>query len=187
MSASQKTDPSLKDISLRSKAASSENLPPISRDQQLGRDHSDWASAGFHLGKPCLSTCQNFVAASSPIGRKGQEGLHGRLLGILKAMERIWFCVVQFPGVTLFIARGLMACALGAALLGWRGHKLLALLERRLDPVGVGAPRSLAEAYPSLPTWWVPESALGFCLAAAVFLVGAILVKAAGTAKRLSR
>ncbi|TWO71525.1 hypothetical protein FN976_11465 [Caenimonas sedimenti] len=93
--------------------------------------------------------------------------------------------VFEFPDAARAIGRLLMTLAVAAALLGWRGHKLLAVLDRRLAKVGVDAPRSLAEAYPTLPTWWIPESGWGFALVGVVFALGAALALAARTAKRM--
>lgn len=55
-----------------------------------------------------------------------------------------------------------------------------------LSHLGPASPptRTLAELYPSLPIWWVPESAFGYALAIAVAALGIWLVTAT---KRMNR
>lgn len=49
-------------------------------------------------------------------------------------------------------------------------------------PAKLGAPsaakQSLSDAYPSYPTWWVPESAIGFVLSVGIAALGVWLVMA---------
>jgi hypothetical protein len=44
---------------------------------------------------------------------------------------------------------------------------------------------SLAQLYPELPTWWVPEGPLGYVLCAATLGVGIVLTSVAGKFERL--
>lgn len=46
---------------------------------------------------------------------------------------------------------------------------------RALHPGGIPL-RSLAELVPTVPTWWVPETPMGFALCAVVFVSGVVAV-----------
>lgn len=48
-----------------------------------------------------------------------------------------------------------------------------------------GVERSLAEIYPTLLTWWVPESALGYAAGAALMLFGLTVTMTGRRWKRL--
>ena len=101
--------------------------------------------------------------------------------------EWTWMLIVRFPEAARLAGHGLMGAAIFLGIVGWRVHKIIGLLERKLGRVNVPGPESLAAMYPSLPTWWIPESALGFLFVALLFLFGAVLAWAAKTALRLTR
>lgn len=84
--------------------------------------------------------------------------------------ERLLLLFVAHPAAFRFACSLLASVAFSVLALGWRMHYVLAALEYQLGRAGVEAPRSLAALYPSLPTWWIPESAEGFtCYVALVF------------------
>lgn len=48
----------------------------------------------------------------------------------------------------------------------------------------VASDSTLAALYPSLPTWWVPENALGYCSCSLVALAGLLLIQFGRTLRR---
>lgn len=58
--------------------------------------------------------------------------------------------ILTEPRLFRSIGRGLAIVGAGMILIGWRGHKFMALLDRRLARIGLEAPGSLAEMYPTL-------------------------------------
>jgi hypothetical protein len=88
-------------------------------------------------------------------------------------IEWMWMLVVRFPRLTSHAGRALMTLAVIVLLLVWRGHLLLALLDRRLARVDLDGPTSLAEMFPTWLTWWIPESPVGYLGALVLFAVGA--------------
>jgi hypothetical protein len=90
-------------------------------------------------------------------------------------IERLWMQILRFPEATRFLGNALMGVSLTMALFGWRAHKILGLFDRRFGRVGLGAPQSLAEMYPGLPTWWIPESPIGFTLVGLTFIIGVLV------------
>jgi hypothetical protein len=91
-------------------------------------------------------------------------------------IEWLWMQALRSPQATSLVGQAFMGGAFAIGVLGWRAHKILGLLDRRLSRVGMEAPQSLAEMYPNLPTWWIPESLTGFTLVFLVFLIGALMV-----------
>ena len=73
-------------------------------------------------------------------------------------------------GKTLFLAGSILVLGAVFARVG-----LVALNADRSE-AGLPAIRSLAEAYPQYPTWFVPEGPIGFGVAAGLVLVGMALV-----------
>ncbi|AGU51515.1 hypothetical protein VAPA_1c44420 [Variovorax paradoxus B4] len=86
---------------------------------------------------------------------------------------------VMFWG-RLFVNVGGLACIAGL----WGQLAVKATSE--LSHPGPASPptRTLAELYPSLPIWWIPESAFGYALAIGVAALGIWLVTAT---KRMNR
>jgi len=84
----------------------------------------------------------------------------------------MWMLVFRFPRLTSQAGRALMTLAVIMLLLGWRGHRLLAVLDRRLARVDLEGPTSLAELFPTWPTWWIPESPVGYLGAVVLFAIG---------------
>ncbi|WP_421955257.1 hypothetical protein [Polaromonas sp.] len=89
-------------------------------------------------------------------------------------IEWLWIRILRFPDATRLLGHALMGASFILGMFGWRAHKILGLLDRRLGRVGLEAPQSLAEMYPDLPTWWIPESPIGFTLVCLVFFIGAL-------------
>ncbi|MCD6734911.1 MAG: hypothetical protein LT103_15105 [Burkholderiaceae bacterium] len=89
--------------------------------------------------------------------------------------------------IAFFVARPGRLSALGRTLFQLSTMILLVGLCGRIATTGVSAiqgmagvmPRhpSLAALYPSLPTWWVPESSLGFVACALTAVLGLTLVQ----------
>lgn len=80
---------------------------------------------------------------------------------------------VRWWGKLLFNAGGL------ATIVGiWGVLALRAIAMPAKLGVTAALTRSLADAYPALPTWWIPESAVGFILSLGVAAVGLWLVMA---------
>ncbi len=52
---------------------------------------------------------------------------------------------------------------------------------------GAGTVVTLADVLPAIPTWWVPESVLGFVFAAALGLVGAVALQTGLAYERVLR
>lgn len=69
-------------------------------------------------------------------------------------------------GKALFLAGGVLVLA---ALFGRIG---LVSLNGERTQAGLSAVRTLADAYPQYPTWFVPEGPLGFAVAALLVLAG---------------
>lgn len=91
-------------------------------------------------------------------------------------IEWLWMQALRSPQLTSLLGQAFMGGSFAIGVFGWRAHKILGLLDRRLSRVGIEAPQSLAEMYPNLPTWWIPESPVGFALVFLVFLIGALTV-----------
>lgn len=83
----------------------------------------------------------------------------------------------KYAGQALFSVGGFLVVAgvIGRAALAALG---VARARAKLPPA-----ESLSAIYPTLPTWWVPESLIGFLFALAVAIAGAWL---ALTAKRVA-
>lgn len=101
--------------------------------------------------------------------------------------EWTWTVILRFPGTARFLGQGLIGAALVLTLIGWRGHKMLRLLDRKLERVNLAGPESLSAMYPTLPTWWIPETTLGFTLVALLLILGVSMTWAAKTAQRWTR
>lgn len=102
-------------------------------------------------------------------------------------VECLWMQVLRFPQVTSLLGQAFMGGSFVIGMFGWRAHKILGLLDRRLNRVGFEAPQSLAEMYPNLPTWWIPESPVGFTLVFFAFLTGALMAWSGKTAANQMR
>lgn len=102
-------------------------------------------------------------------------------------MEWLWMTVLRFPEAVRFLGHAAMTAAFALGMLGWRAHKILGLLDRRLVRVGMEGPQSLAEMYPTLPTWWIPESAVGYTLVWLLFVVGALMAWSGKRALKMLR
>ena len=89
--------------------------------------------------------------------------------------------------IEFFVARPSRLSAMGRAAFHLSGIVLLVGLCGRIATVGVSAIQgmggakpyeaSLALLYPSLPTWWVPESFLGYGACVLVAVLGLLLVQ----------
>ena len=89
--------------------------------------------------------------------------------------------------IEFFVARPGRLSAMGRAVFHLSGIILLVGLCGRIATVGVSAIQgmggtkpyetSLALLYPSLPTWWVPESFLGYGACVLIAVLGLMLVQ----------
>ena len=89
--------------------------------------------------------------------------------------------------IEFFVARPGRLRAMGRAVFHLSGIILLVGLCGRIATVGVSAIQgmggakpyetSLALLYPSLPTWWVPESGLGYGACVLIAMLGLMLVQ----------
>lgn len=102
-------------------------------------------------------------------------------------IEWLWMQILRFPEAVRFVGHALMGASFTMALFGWRAHKILGLLDRRFGRVGLEAPQSLAEMYPGLPTWWIPESPIGFTLVCFMFFIGTLTAWLGKTALKQTR
>jgi hypothetical protein len=100
--------------------------------------------------------------------------------------EWFWTLVFYSPRGTRAFGRAIATVGFGLICMGWRGHRLLSLFDRRYG-WGIETPGTLAELYPTLPTWWIPETAFGFGVAASVMILGFGLARAGRFAQRISR
>jgi hypothetical protein len=87
-------------------------------------------------------------------------------------IERLLFLLVAYPAILRFSGRLLATAAFASLALGWRAHHVLSVLEFQLRRTGVEGPHSLSALYPSVPTWWIPESAEGYALYVALVGTG---------------
>lgn len=101
--------------------------------------------------------------------------------------EWFWTLVFYSPSGTRALGRALATGGFGLICMGWRGHRLLGLFDRRFGNWGIETPATLAELYPTLPTWWIPETAFGFTLAGSVMILGFGLARAGRFAQKISR
>lgn len=89
-------------------------------------------------------------------------------------MESIYIWLIERynllieAGRTIFVSGSVLICA------GLWGKVVKTSISTilSLSPPPVSATRTLAEIYPVLPTWWIPESTAGFILAALVTCIG---------------
>lgn len=102
-------------------------------------------------------------------------------------IEWLWMQILRSPQMARFLGRAIMGASFAIGLFGWRAHKVLGLLDRRLGRVSLEAPKSLAQMYPDLPTWWIPESPLGLTLVCLMFFIGALIAWMGKTALRQMR
>lgn len=102
-------------------------------------------------------------------------------------MEWFWMTVLRFPDAVRFLGHAAMTTAFALGMIGWRAHKILGLLDRRLARAGMERPQSLAEIYPTLPTWWIPESVVGNTFVWFLFVVGALMAWAGKRALKMLR
>lgn len=79
-------------------------------------------------------------------------------------LERLLLAGMGCPSCFRVAGRLVAMMSFTIILLGWRGHRVLAALGSRLAGIGVHGPQTIGELYPTLPTWWIPESAQGFGL-----------------------
>lgn len=100
-----------------------------------------------------------------------------------------WFLRLILTNPSLFKGIGNAMMSLGGFLIlfGWRGHRVLEVIDRRLARVALEGPTTLAELYPTLPTWWIPETSIGFVAAFLVALLGGLLAWYSKQLERLTR
>jgi hypothetical protein len=98
--------------------------------------------------------------------------------------EFLWLQILRFPAAASSIGNLLGSAGLGALMVAWQVHNLLAVLDGQLGRVGAQAPQSLQQLYPQLWTWWVPESRWGVCACVAALIAGAAMSWAAKIARR---
>ena len=99
--------------------------------------------------------------------------------------EKFLHYVLTVPG--RLVGAGRLAARSGLLLLfiGLCGRVAttgVAVLSARVP--GAARATALADVYPALPTWWVPETAFGFVLCAVLIACG---IAAARTGKKLQR
>ena len=77
-------------------------------------------------------------------------------------IDHLLLLILRCPACVRAAGKLIATAAFTAIMSGWRGHRVLAILDHRLARAGTEGAQSLAELYPSLPTWWIPESAGGY-------------------------
>lgn len=90
-------------------------------------------------------------------------------------MERLWMLVLAFPGPCRALGGALISVSLTLGSLGWQLSKGLARATRFGARDNIETPKTLAEAYPGFPTWFIPETWPGFSLLAAAVVLGVAL------------
>ncbi len=94
-------------------------------------------------------------------------------------MDTLKAAILRMPKV--FHGLGLALFNLGAALVVFGMFGRIGLFAIGAASRGTVKPANLGVAYPTLPTWWIPESWLGFTIALAFGCAG---LWTAATAKR---
>lgn len=102
-------------------------------------------------------------------------------------MEWLSTLLFSYPKVVRAVGKGLMSFAILFGVFSLNIHRILGRLDRRLSRLGADGPQSLSEMYPTLPTWFIPETVFGFSLMAFLFIVGAALAYAGKQAARAMR
>lgn len=102
-------------------------------------------------------------------------------------MERLWMLVFQFPGAFRAAGRAITTVAFALGCSGWYLGSALARAAGVAARAGVETPTVLAEVYPNLPTWFIPETPIGFTLVVLLFLVGASIALMGRWAERVTR
>lgn len=94
-------------------------------------------------------------------------------------LERIIDYFLGQPRRLLELGRALLNSAGVLFIAGMVGYTAVTVATAVARSVSKGANTvvTLADVLPAIPTWWVPESGLGFGLAAALGLVGAVALQ----------
>lgn len=93
--------------------------------------------------------------------------------------------ILAEPKLFRSIGRGLAGAGAWMIAIGLFAHNILDVLGRLQGRVGLRGPASLAEMYPTLPTWWIPETWLGYTLAVSLMVAGIALARLARRLERL--
>lgn len=102
-------------------------------------------------------------------------------------MEWVWTLMIEKPRAVAGWSRAFFNAGWIVAVAGLYGQVAPRVtdLSATFGSKAAGkSPAALADLYPAIPTWWIPESALGFARCAVAAMLGLWLIV---TAKRLSR
>src|SRR4051812_18210479 len=103
-------------------------------------------------------------------------------------MTWLFIQMIDRPKTIMFWGRLMVSVGAFALIVGLRGQVAVEATSA-LSRLGGASPptRTLAELYPALPIWWIPESAFGFALAIGAAALGAWLVTATKRTNRSIR
>ncbi|MBC5764647.1 hypothetical protein [Ramlibacter albus] len=91
-------------------------------------------------------------------------------------MDRIPTLIALHPRRSIVIGKAVLLVGAVMVLCAVFARSSLAGLNEERARAGLSALRTLAEAFPAYPTWFVPETVLGFGIAAALVVAGTTLV-----------
>lgn len=94
-------------------------------------------------------------------------------------IEWIYAQIIRDPVAVRWVGRLLISIGGGLVILGLRAEWLLSKVMRRFARVNLEGPQTLAEMYPTLWTWWIPETVFGYQVAVFLLVVGLALTQLA--------
>lgn len=87
-------------------------------------------------------------------------------------IEWIYMQILRDPAAARWVGRVLISIGGGLVILGLRADWLLSKVTRRFARVNLEGPQTLAEMYPTLWTWWIPETVFGYQVAVLFLVLG---------------
>jgi len=101
--------------------------------------------------------------------------------------EALWEWFVVQPGRLVTIGSVIFGGGATMILVGLWGRIAMAVTNGMSQLTKTLGDASLTSIYPSLPTWWIPEGAAGFLMAAILVAIGFYLVYVGRKLERLMR
>ncbi len=80
--------------------------------------------------------------------------------------------ILKNPTAVRWVGRMLFSIGGVLVLCGLRADWLLSKVARRMARANVEGPQTLADMFPTLWTWWIPETLLGYQIAAFCLVAG---------------
>lgn len=94
-------------------------------------------------------------------------------------IEWIYAQIITHPAAVRWVGRLLFSIGGGLVILGLRAEWLISKVMRRFARANLEGPQTLAEMYPTLWTWWIPETVFGYQVAVFLLVVGLALTQLA--------